>query len=479
MALGLVAAGLAAGCGGRNSGVRFAASSDYPPHARYTHRAGAADGAERTAPAELADAAGLDDYLTYAALNNPGLEAAFNRWKAAVERVPQVSALPDPRFSYRYYVREVETRVGAMRQGFGLSQTFPWLGKLARRADAAAEAAKAARQRFEAAGLALRYAVNDAYAEYYYLGRSLAIVRENLRLVRHMEQVARTRYKAAAAGHPDVIRAQVELGKLEDRLNSLRDLRRPIVAKLNAALNRPADAELPWPQALPQRRVRFTDAQVLAWLAASNPELKAMDAETAAARHETELARKDYFPDLTLGVEFVDVAGPVGGMRPSDAGKDAVAVMASINLPIWYGKLSAGVREARHRQWAAALARRQRANELASTLKLAVYRFRDAQRKVGLYRNTLVPKAIEAVKTAESAFRAGTTSFTDLIDAQRVLLEFELAAERAAADRVQRLAGLETLIGRPVPAAEPPVEGPAPTTMPKPNEAKENPDEDR
>ena len=60
----------------------------------------------------ITDASLLDDYLAYGALNNPELEAAFNRWKAALEAVPQARSLPDPKFNYGYFIREVETRVG-------------------------------------------------------------------------------------------------------------------------------------------------------------------------------------------------------------------------------------------------------------------------------------------------------------------------------------------------------------------------------
>jgi len=446
----LMVAVLAAGCDLPQRGGALPAS---PAETAGAYQLEPARQSAEGGPDELTEASGLGDYLAYAARNNPGLEAAFNRWKAALERVPQVKALPDPRLSYRYYISEVETRVGAMRQGFALSQTFPWLGKLELRGNAAAEAAEAERRRFEAARLKLFYQVKDAYYEYYYLRQSIAIVEENMQLVGHMEQVARARYRAATGSHPEVIRAQVELGKLEDRLKSLRDLRRPIVAKLNAALNRPAGAELPWPTAIPEERVSFTDEQMLDWLEESNPQLKAMDAEIAVFRHKVDLAKKEYFPDVTIGADYVDVSDPIGGMHPDDAGKDAVAVTASVNLPIWWDKLDAGVREARHRRRAAILARRQHAKDLASTLELVLYRFRDAERKLSLFRDTLVPKARQAVATSESAFRAGKATFTDLIDAQRVLLEFELAGQRALADRAQRLAELEMLVGRDLPRA--------------------------
>ncbi len=399
----------------------------------------------------LGESPTLSHYLTYAALNNPGLEAAFNRWKAALERVPQVRALPDPRFTYRYFIEEVETRVGAQEQSFGIAQTFPWFGKLELRADAAAQAAKAKQQLYESTKLKLFYQVKDAYYEYYYLWRAIATVKENLQLVKQFESVARIRYKAAAARHPDVIRAQVELGKLDDRFRTLKDLRSPIVAKLNAALNRAPGAELPWPSALVEESVSFTDQQMLDWMARSNPELGALEYEIARNKTRIKLAEKDYFPDITLGVDYIDTAESIGGMNPSDDGKDPLIAMLSINLPIWRDKLAAGVREARHRYWAATLNKTDKVNSLSTELKLALYRFRDANRKIDLFRDTLLPIARESLRVNETSFRAGKGGFLDLIDAQRVLLQFELDYERALANQGQQLAKLEMLVGQEIP----------------------------
>jgi len=411
----------------------------------------AADQADDALP-KLTDQSGLGDYLAYAGLNNPGLEAAFHRWKAALERVPQVRALPDPRFTYRYFISEVETRVGAQRQAFALAQTFPWLGKLELRGHAALEAAEAERQRYQAGKLRLFYRVKDAYYEYYHLSRAIAIVRQNIRLLRNVEQVMRTRYKAGAARHPDVVRLQVELGKLDDRLRALVGLREPMVARLNAAMNRPSAAPLPWPKGIADQQVSVTDQELLVWMEQANPEVRALDYEIGRAKHKVELAKKAYFPDVTVGVDYVDVADPTGGMRPGDAGKDAVAVMASVNLPIWWDKLSAGVREARHRHLAAVHDKTEAVNRLSAELKLAAYRFRDADRRIGLYRDTLLPKATESLKTTNAAFRAGRASYTDLIDAERILLAFALAYERALADKAQRLAELEMLAGKEITA---------------------------
>lgn len=430
----------------------------------------------------------LGDYLAYAALNNPGLEAAFNRWKAAVERVPQVTSLPDPRFTYRYFIREVETRVGPQKQALGLSQTFPWFGKLALRGDAAAEAANAERQRYEAIKLALFYEVKDAYFEYYYLGRAIEVVRENLELIEYLESVARARYRTAAASHPDVIRAQVELGKLEDQLSALRDLRGPIVARLNAVLNRPTEEDLPFPLKIVEESLVQSDAEVLAVMTDRNPELRALDHRIEQAAYEIELAKKEYYPDLTIGVDYTDVGLPPrspgqgfanpaalrsasrigGGMgdlidgysigrsfrrgnRPGDAGQDVWMVSLSMNVPIWRDKYAAGEREARARRLAAAGDRSQRENDLSASVKRALYEYRDAQRKISLYRDTLIPKARESIESTETAFRAGKATFLELVDAERSLLDFALSYERALANQGQWLAALDRLVGDTLP----------------------------
>ena len=391
----------------------------------------------------------LGDYLRYGALNNPGLEAAFSRWKAALERSPQVTSLPDPRLTYGYFIDEVETRVGPQRHRVGVEQTFPWFGKLRLRGDAALAEARAVYEQFVAQKLKLFFEIKHAYYELYYLARALAITRENMGLVKRFEQVARSQYRVGSAQHADVIRAQVELGKLEDELRSLEDMRQPLAAQLNAALNRPAHAAVPWPKAVPSDHVEAKDEQVLAWVSESSPELRALAAQIEEQQAAVNLAKRNYYPDVTLGLEYIDT----GSARTptSDSGKDPVVAKMSINVPLWQRRYRAAEREARARLRGARHEMADRANTLAAELKLALFKQRDAERKIGLYRDALVPKAEQSLKAIETAYAAGKMDFLSLIDAEQVLLAFRLAHERALADRAQRLAEIEMLVGRELP----------------------------
>ncbi len=434
---GLVLAALLGGC---------ASVSDRAADEELARAAGRF-GASQPAVSELPANAGLEDYLGYAEQNNPGLQAAYSRWKAALEAVPQARALPDPMFSYM-----IEGQGGVDMQTFMMSQTFPWLGKRGLRAAAAADAAQAELHRYEAEKLALFFRVKDAYYEYYYLGRAVGVTRDNMTLLTNLEKVLEVRYKVAAAEHADLIRIQVELGKLDNELRTMETMQAPAIARLNATLNRPATATLPWPATVKETPAEFKDEQLLAWAAESNPELRSMTAEIGQQEKKIELARKAYYPDPTLGLGFNNRD------KTMQMGMDTTFVSIGFNLPIWFPKLSAGVREARWNHLAAWQQRAEKANAIAADVQMLAWRFRDAHRRIGLYRDTLVPKGIEALKTTQKAFEAGKASFADFIDAQRMLLEFQLSYERALADREQRLAELEALIGRPITR---PVAGPA------------------
>jgi outer membrane protein TolC len=164
------------------------------------------------------------------------------------------------------------------------------------------------------------------------------------------------------------------------------------------------------------------------------------------------LAGRTYYPSVTLGVDYIETGeARMPGMEES--GKDPVMATVSVNIPLWTAKYRAGVRAAREREAAAESASRQRANTLAVALQQAAYGWRDAERKIALYRESLRPLAETSLKVTRQAWEAGKSDYLEVIDAQRLLLELLLEEERAAASREQRLAEMEQLIGRELPRA--------------------------
>jgi hypothetical protein len=160
----------------------------------------------------------LDGYLITAAGNNPGLKVKFNRYMAALEVGPQVSALPDPKFAFAWFIRPVETRVGPQNVKLSLTQMFPWFGTLSARNDVAVQQAKAKYELFEEARSKLYYDVKATYYELYFIKKATGILKENIAILETFNKLALIKIEAGMVSAVDELRIRMEIGDLENRL---------------------------------------------------------------------------------------------------------------------------------------------------------------------------------------------------------------------------------------------------------------------
>lgn len=389
----------------------------------------------------------LSELRAWAFQNNLGLRADFERWQAALEEVPRAKSYPEPRLTYTEFLREVETRVGPQERRVGLRQEFPWFGTLGLKGQVAETRAAVRLEEFRIRQLALDAELRQAFAEFYYLGQSIVVTRETLLLLQKTEKVVLQRLSVGAQRHLDVVRLQVEMGRLEDRLTTLLDSRSAVESKLRAILDFPYGHSLDFPVDLPAVELDRHVEDLRREVVERNPEVRILDLGVKQAALHKKLAESEYYPDFSIGVETIVTSSAVtSGTRGS--GDDPWSVTLGVDLPLWRGKYRAGERKADREQRSVESRKQERVQRLWADLDFSLYRFRDAQRRLLLHENTLVPKAEEALLTTEAGFRAGTASFLDLMDSERTLLDFKLARARALADRLQAKAETDRILGR-------------------------------
>jgi cobalt-zinc-cadmium efflux system outer membrane protein len=404
-----------------------------------------ADPADTTTELDLSRPVSLEDCLRYAESRSAALRAAEARWEAARAGILAAVSLPDPVVSYGYFLEEVETRVGPQRERFGVRQTLPLFGKIGLARGAAEAAASAAHERYRAARLALAVEVTTAYAEYAYLARATEIIGARLELARGLGAAARARYSAGEAPYADVARAEIELARMENELETLSKRRVPASARLAAAMNLDTDGVLPWPAEAPTIEVSVPADDARRLLEERNPELRAFDFEADRAEEAARLAGRRFFPDLTVGFDYIvtdEAAMPV-----EDSGKDPFVAVASISVPLWFGKHVGAARSAREGSAAALAASRQLRRDLAARLETLLFEVDDARRKTALYEDRLIPLAEQSYASVEAAYRAGASDFDSVVGAHQTALEFELTLARARADAAVKAAELEKLLG--------------------------------
>jgi outer membrane protein TolC len=209
------------------------------------------------------------------------------------------------------------------------------------------------------------------------------------------------------------------------------------------------DKELPWPKEDKFVPVEIDSKAIAGQIRSANPELAAMQQQILASRKMVELARKRYWPDVTLGVDWI-VTDEARMPNVYGSGRDAVIAMVSINLPIWVDSYNAGVKQAQAMTAMVQRGKMQAEFDLVAQAEQAMYELDDNLRKVRLYEDVLIPKAKEMIEVTEQAYRTGGVDFLSLIDAQQKLLNFQLMRQRAAANYKQKQAELEMLTGQPL-----------------------------
>lgn len=398
------------------------------------------------AAADLGPHPRLDDYLRVAARRSPTLRTAFYRWQAALENAGYVGAPPEPSVSYAYFVESIETRLGPQNQRFTLRQAFPWFGTLGAQKDMAEDGAQAAYHQFESERLKLFYQVKVAYFDYYYLGREIDITRDNLELLRFWESVARAKYRVALKQHPDVIKAQVELVKLDDRLSTMETMIAPVSTRLRAALDLGDTIALPIPDSVAVDEMAIDREAVLASAMVGNADLKMLESLIDKARSGERLAGKALLPAFSVGVDYIDT-GPAVMPGVADSGKDAWNVNVGLTVPIWFGANRARKAEAAARLRSAQNDYGRARNDVRNLVERSVFEYSDARRKTQLYRDGLIPKAQQALNASYAAYQAGEADFLNVLDAQRELLGFQLLFERARSNLAIAKAQIEMITG--------------------------------
>jgi outer membrane protein TolC len=270
-------------------------------------------------------------------------------------------------------------------------------------------------------------------------------MRETLVLLEDFGEVAKAMYGAGEGRQSDVLRANVEVARMDAEIRRMEAMRKGAAARLNGILNRPADTPVPTP-ALPPLPAGVPSVDTLrAWAAQDRPMLERgrLGVEQAGTRRA--LARKELWPDFAVGVQY--------GQRPGDMGTERMAsAMVGFSLPIFASR-----RQLRMRDEAAAMDQMARADLAEMQAKVDARLgelLADLERDrtlVGLYRAEVLPQARANVESAFSSYRVGAVDFMTLVDARMTVNTYEQEFHALVADYGRAISELEMNVGRELP----------------------------
>jgi outer membrane protein TolC len=403
-----------------------------------------------------------EEYVALALRRHPDIQAAARLVAAEEQTVPQVTALPDPSLNATWWPisdHAPQMVSGRMPFSMGVSQRLPWCGKLQLRGEVAGLQAQIAMTQLASEQLRVAEAVKQSYCEAFFNNQAARTTLESEKLLGLYVKAAEARYRVGQASEQDVLRIQVEQARVRGRLIVYRRELRVAQADLARLLSVPPESDLKPAGALnlppaPRQIEKLYDLAT-----AQRPELRERLLAITRDDRKAGLAELEYFPDITLGLSW-DVMSTGAAMSSIADGKDNFGLTVSMNLPVWRGRLQAGVWEARERTAASAARYSSEFDETLRMVRRLSTQARALEEQIALFRDDIIPKAEQALRVSAADYRVGKVSVLQLLDNWGQLLRFQVQLVRLESSLGQVFASLERTVGSLLTARETP--GPAP-----------------
>jgi outer membrane protein TolC len=386
----------------------------------------------------------LQELVDEALRRNPEVLASQSKAKAARHRVPQVQSLPDPMFMTGYqnegFSRYTYGQMPDAQWMFSASQMFPFPGKLALKGEMASREAEGLGASSETVRLRVIARVKELYYELFLAHKIIDILKRTQGLFSRLEDAALARYGSGLGQQQEILMAQTEKYMLHEREEMQRQRIQAAEAMLNNALGRPAEAPLGRPEEREATPFPYSLEDLLRMAGQRATEIQWREKMVAAADARVRMARREFFPDLTLAANYFN--------RGNGQFDDMWSLTATVNVPIFFRtkqeegvhEAEASLSEARHELEAARLM-------TASALRDAFSMLKTAENLMALYKDAVLPKNYQDFELALAGYVTGKIEAITVISRVRAFLDTEILYWVQFAAREKAVARQEALVG--------------------------------
>ncbi len=402
----------------------------------------------------LADLQGpqpVETFIRRALAENRTVQAAYHNVQSLKYRLPQVTALDDPVASNVIFpipsVAPQYFLMGYNPYNLTLAQQFPWFGTLRLRGEAAERDIQIALEELAAAQLDSVAAVKRAYYNLFASLKADEILAENRKILEDFRALAREKLRNGG-NQQDVLRAELLIAELERE----RATNQQAIAAARAALARQIhvrpDTEIHTLPELPRVSVPKEIERLNSLAQSARPELKGRLAAIARDEKAVELARKRFYPNITLGVTYMDMEKTNAAAPKTASGSPNVGLFVGFNLPVHQKKYQAGVCEAQERAHADAKLYEAQRDETFSEIQELMVQAKVQENVLSLLRDSIGPRSRQTLELARSDYAKSNVDYATVLSAVREVLQVQLQIAQVEGELGKALAGLERAVGQ-------------------------------
>ncbi len=373
---------------------------------------------------------------------NPAIQAAQYTTAAKKAMIQSAGTLPDPVLGFQQMgdINPPGLQRGDPSSGrtYSITQDVPFPGKLDLKEKIAETEFEAESWNQQQTQLQVVADLKVAYYNLYLVERSISIVQENKALLEQFAQTAEAKYRVGQGIQQDVLKAYVEISKLIDRLTVLEQRRAATESEINSLLYRPPGTPLGKPAEIEKAELRRSFDELYQLARTNYPALQMQEREIFRNQHKVELARKEFYPDFTLGFSTVE----------RSALSEMYGIMVNAKIPLYFWRKQQP--ELSSANMSLDSARKQRDNTAAvlhAKLKDLYLTATTSERLIELYRTGVIPQARIALDSVVAGYRVGSVDFLALMDSFITLLDYQLKYYEVLTEYQKALAQLEPYTG--------------------------------
>lgn len=393
--------------------------------------------------AVLAQPLARADAVRQAIAHSPEVEAAHRAHMAARARSLQAWALPDPELHLEY---EGMSRVLGFdtfsERAIGISQRLEFPAKWWLRGKASIRQAQAVQLTvYETTRQDVALRVHLTYDRVLADAQIARFAEETVGLSEDFLNRAKTRFAAGDVPKLDVMRAEVSLGRQQNRLTTAQNALSVSRAALNTLLNRTVDAPLALTDSLQYESIPMNHDALRARALIHRPELQGAERALQSAQTGQSLARFSILPDVSVGLFRQTVDSPAGKQ-----GFWRVGIAAEV--PVWGMFRQRGmIAETGAKKAQAEAERDQVQARVVQEVTVAYMNLQAVARQMETMRERIWPTAEAAYEMARRSYDAGKATYLDVLEAHRERMDVRteyaelLFEHRAALARLGRAVG--------------------------------------
>ena len=384
----------------------------------------------------------LDSLLYWSASNHPKLKAAFKSYEASLQKVHGSGYLPDPTFSFGYFISSAETRLGPQEGSFGIQQMFPWRGTLKAQKSIAIAHSKMEFEKFQLLKLELFKNVKQLYFESEKLAVNTTFLQENVRLLNQIKTIGLSKIEAGNGSTTDILRINLAINNLETRIATHSIMYSAKTEQLALIIAR--DTVI--------LHFQNNDGNFRETLSAdsinNHPMVEASREKLIANLAQKKIIHQMGLPKLGIGLNYI-VVGERTDMNPVDNGKDILMPKVSMSLPIYRKKYKALAKMNELQRESIEEEVKNKKLILDSKLIVAQAQINSANERIVLYRNQ-IQTAKSLIELLKSDYQNGNTIIEAIFSTQAQLVMYQMELQKAETDLKIANSELEFILNKTV-----------------------------